>query len=158
MKEICLTKGMITIVDDDDFDMLSKYKWYVTNKKGTFYTQRRHEFPDGTKKTICMHYLIMGREWVDHIDGDPLNNQKSNLRICTPRQNSMNTRSHSDSTSKYKGVSLVGHNKRWRSEIYYNGKTIYLGEFDKETDAAKTYNDKSIELFGEWGKANIISE
>lgn len=155
MKEISLTRGLSTTVDDEDFDLLNKYKWRADKKKHKFYAQRTHRFDNGTKKTIAIHVLILGTTWVDHIDGNPLNNQRSNLRMCTPKQNSMNTRSHFGSSSKYKGVSWVKKYKHWRSEIYFNGKTIYIGSFQNETDAAIAYDKMSTELFGEWGKPNF---
>jgi len=154
MKEIELVGGLVALVDDEDFEEINKYKWTVHHSKRSKYAVR-DIYKDGTHIRRRMHTEILGISPIDHIDSNGLNNQKSNLRACTQKQNSMNTRSHIDSTSKYKGVSWVSKYKKWRSEIYFNGKTIYLGWFDDEIVAAKEYDKKSLELFGEWGKTNF---
>ena len=88
-------------------------------------------------------------------DGDGLNNQKANLRICTRSQNKMNGKSYKNSSSKYKGIWWVKKNKKWRVRIRLNNKTIHLGYFKDETEAAKAYDSKAKELFGEFARLNF---
>ena len=90
----------------------------------------------------------------DHIDGNPLNNQKSNLRNATKSQNGMNRKSNRNSSSKYKGISWNKQNKKWRGEIQKNKKRYGLGYFKSEIEAARAYNKKALELFGEYARLN----
>jgi len=94
----------------------------------------------------------------DHRDGNGLNNQRENLRICTRQQNSQNGLAHKDSSSQFKGVSLKKGRHKWVACIMQNGKLAHLGYFDNEIEAAKTYNTKAKELFGEFAKLNIIKD
>ena len=94
---------------------------------------------------------------VDHIDGNGLNNRRSNLRICTPRQNQWNrcplkTRKQ---TSPFKGVQYPTGKSRPYARIQYNGKTIHIGVFDSEVEAAQAYDRKAVELFGEFAYLNF---
>ena len=143
----------VVLIDDEDYEMLSQYFWnpdnrgYVkTNIKtdNGYTTKRVHQFLINTPKG--MH--------TDHIDGDKLNNQKENLRVTTPSQNQMNTSKRKNMTSEYKGVSKIG--KRWRADIMFNYKQIYLGIFTFEKDAAIAYNNKAIELFKKYARLNEV--
>ena len=103
-----------------------------------------------------MHRLIMDaqeRQEIDHADGNGLNNQKDNLRFCTHSQNHMN-RKPTKGSSKYKGVSWHKAAKKWNARITLNKKTVSIGYFDSEIIAAKAYDEKAIELFGEFAKLN----
>ena len=150
MKKIKLSRGKYTIVDDEDFEWLNRWKWSY-NSLG--YARMGQNY-----KTILMHRLIMntphGME-TDHINGNGLDNRRSNLRICTRSQNKMNTCLSSKNTSGYKGVCWNKNSKKWRAEIEYK-KSICLGYFDNKIDAAKAYNQKAKELFGEFAKLNKI--
>jgi hypothetical protein len=99
---------------------------------------------------------------VDHINGNRLDNRKSNLRICTQFQNTKNRFKSRSNKSGYKGVSFFKAKyplkKPWVAEIVYNYKRISLGYFYTKEDAAKAYNKKAIELFGEFAKLNVIKE
>ena len=92
MKEIKLSRGMVAIVGDSDFDSLSKYKWHALNAGSGFYAARSVRIPN--RKMVLMHRQIMGlcdsHIQVDHIDGDGLNNLRSNLRCCKNAENSRN--------------------------------------------------------------------
>lgn len=91
---------------------------------------------------------------IDHINNNPLDNRKSNLRIVTARQNSMNCKSRKGS-SKYIGVSFDKKSKKWKAQIRPNGKQIYLGRFDDEIEAAKVRDIATKKYFGEHGKLNF---
>lgn len=92
-------------------------------------------------------------EWpmyIDHIDGDPLNNKIENLRVVTEQQNSFNSRGHADSYSGYKGVSYNKRIGKYFSRISVSGKVEYLGSFDCPAEAHEAYCDRAKQLHGEF--------
>jgi hypothetical protein len=149
---IPLTQGKFAIVDAEDYEHLSKYKWYAVYAGGKFYAYRSVKY-----RAVSMHRQIMGEpkgKVVDHRDGNSLNNRRSNLRICTFAQNQLNRRS-TGGVSRYKGVWFKkGHNK-WKAQIGFNGKKIHIGYFKDEIDAAKAYDKKAKEFFGEFAYLNF---
>lgn len=163
-KTIILSKRYEAIVDDEDYEYLNQFKWHARVVSGTQYAKRSVRFPKNT--TINMHRQIMNcpkNKMIDHINGDGLDNRKINLRVCTRSQNLMNSKKPKDAkTSKYKGVCLSkqtdNHEKCWRAEIRLNKKSIYLGAFYSETDAAKAYNKAAIKYFGEFAQLNEIKD
>lgn len=156
MKQIPLTQGKFALVDDEDFEELSKHKWYANKIRWIFYAVRNI----GTRpnrKAILMHRQIMnakkGQE-IDHRNGDGLYNRKSNLRFCTTKQNQHNQKSQIGS-SRFKGVSWSKNNKKWLARIGFNYHQKYLGLFDNEIEAAKSYDQKAEEMFGEFANLNF---
>jgi len=150
---IPLTQGKFAIVDAEDYDWLNMYKWCVSKKRYNFYACRRTR-----GKKIFMHRLITNAPegmLVDHINGISLNNRRSNLRICTIAQNNRNSRPWRRSTSKYKGVSWCQAAGKWRARIRPNRKQMHLGCFDNEIKAARAYDKKAKELFGEFAYLNF---
>lgn len=156
MKEIKLTQGQIALVDDDDFEALNQYKWSAKKSGSKFYA-RRSIIVHGKQITQYMHCEVMKGKGIDHIDINGLNNQKSNLRICTQSENMMNVQKKENCTSVYKGVNFHKPNSKWRAAIKINGKQIHLGYFTSEADAARTYNKKAIELFCEFANLNNVN-
>ncbi len=162
MKEIPLTRGMVALVDDEDFEWLSRWKWRCCNCSGgevkKIYAITNNN--SATKRsTVRMHRLIFGTTdlFVDHIDGNGLNNQRSNLRPCTNGQNMMN-QSKAHRFYLFKGVGFHKRNKRWHAAIKKDKKSIHLGYFDFSVDAAIAYNEAAKRLFGEFASLNIIPE
>ena len=141
MKEIKLTHGLVVMVDDEDYLFLNRWTWHYDNNGNTNYAAMLiYDANVGKQVKIYMHRLIMGMPgtmYIDHIDHNGLNNQKSNLRICTHRQNLLNsTRRHKNPKSKYRGVTITDDG----CIIAYmtnNGKRTHLGTFKSEEDAAK---------------------
>jgi len=153
MKEIKLTQGMIALVDDEDFDYLNQWRWYVHKERYSYYALR--SVKNSNKKTIAMHRIIMGTPdnmHTDHKDKNGLNNQKDNLRYCTNGQNQMNRKS--SGKINYLGVNCVG--KHFQSRISTERKRIYLGTFKTEKEAALAYNKAAIKYHGEFASLNII--
>ena len=155
MKEIQLTQGKVALVDDEDFDRVSQFKWFADKHNHSFYACRKGCRVNGKQKTISMHGFILNGKWIDHRDGDGLNNQKSNLRFCNNQQNQMNTRPQINNSSKYKGVYYFKRDNRFKSQVWFNGKSYYVGTFDSEIEAAKAYDKKALELFGEFARLNF---
>jgi hypothetical protein len=92
----------------------------------------------------------------DHIDGNPLNCRRNNLRICTPLQNCFNRKKSNNNKSGYKGVSWNNQNMKWQVYVSINSKNKFVGLYDDLIDAAKAYNEKAIHVYGEFAKLNEI--
>ncbi len=154
IKHIPLTRGRWAIVDAADFEWLSQYRWCVkSGRSGKYYAGRSEG-----GKFILMHRQIMRPPpgmVVDHIDGNPLNNRRCNLRICTLAQNSRNRRPM-PSTSGLAGVYPSG--KKWSARIMHNGKIVNVGLFDDKVAAAKARDRKARELFGAFAYLNFPEE
>lgn len=134
------------IINLQDFDKIKNYRWHLNNSGYVYSTKvgfLHHMIPPYTKK--------WGK---DHIDCNPLNNRRSNLRKCNDSTNQANKSMLRNNTSGFKGVTYNKDNKNWRSQICCN-KIIYrLGSFENKIKAAKAYDDKAIELFGSYAKTN----
>jgi hypothetical protein len=136
----------IAIIDIQDFKKIKDYHWYL-NSSGYVHCKQKG----------FLHHLIppYTNKWgKDHIDGDPLNNRRSNLRPCDDSTNQANKRMLSNNTSGFKGVTYNKANKNWRSQVCCN-KVIYrLGSFKDKIEAARAYDEKALELFGNFAKTN----
>ena len=158
MKEIPLTQGKITLVDDEDYEYLMQWKWYAEKTKSGFMAVRHSSTKHGIRNTILMHRLIMRcpkNMQVDHIHHDELDNRKNELRICTNRQNCHNRIPTRGLPSPFKGVYWDTSCRRWRSRITINGKLTYIGIFVNEIDAARAYDKKAKEHFGNFAYLNF---
>ena len=160
MKEIPLTQGKVALVDDTDYEELNQYKWHACNWRGDFYAMRHPPRVNGKQSTIQMSRQVLGlecgdRRQADHQNHNTLDNCQSNLRICTQQENLMNGKPHSDSTSKFKGVSWHKQHNKWHARIYINGKTKHLGLWDMEEVAALRYDMVAIREFGEFAYLNF---
>lgn len=157
MKIIRLTKGMVTYVDDEDYEWLSKYKWQYSNGG---YAKRTATLSNGEKKGLMMHREILSTPddmFTDHINGDKLDNRKSNLRFVDKKQNGMNARkTKSICASKYKGVTW--YRNKWRAKIGYNRQQITIGIFKLEILAAVAYDEKALEMVGEYARTNFSEQ
>lgn len=153
-------------MDDADYALVSKFKWHIMeNDTGQRYAASGHYIgkqPDGRYRTetIRMHRLILGltdpEVFVDHIDGDGLNNRRENLRVCAGEHNGMNRRKLKITSSRYKGVSRYGGS--WRARIMLKKKAYYLGAFRSEQKAAAVYNKWARRLHGEFANVNVIEK
>lgn len=154
-KEIPLTRGFVTIVDESDYEWLNQWKWRVATVRQKAYAVRWNE--ERGKILESMHRVITNCPqglMVDHINGDTLDNRRENLRNCTNSQNLMNKAKKRTSPYKYKGIWWDKWRKRWRTGIKVDGKMKYLGYFKTEIEAALAYNVAAMRYFGDFAKLN----
>lgn len=160
MRKLKLSNKGFALVDDSDYDELCRYKWYL---KADGYVGRSINLGKIGGKTKYQG-LLMHREIVktpkgvklDHKDGNRSNNQRSNLRIATSSQNSMNQKKAENKVSKYKGVTFRKDRNKWFARIIKEGKRYGLGHYASEIEAARAYNKAAIGYFGEFAKLNEV--
>lgn len=143
------------LVSFEDEYLLDNYKWYI---RADGYPQTRFK-KDGKRITKKLHKMIMSeRGYVDHINGNKLDNRRCNLRYCTLSQNNANSKKHRDGFCKYKGVTYEKKKRLYRARIRVNGKLIGLGRYKNEEDAARAYNEAALKYFKEFAKINKVEE
>lgn len=155
--------GKHAIVDDADYETLSAHKWYVM-KNG--YATRTIDLGrlNGKKRTraMTMHRQLMGEPTllVDHCNNDRLDNRRSNLRLATKHENTMNRVLHKNSSTGFKGVFFRKEcpNKPYYARVGMDRKYVHLGYFKHPEEAAQAYNTKAKELFGEFALLNNINQ
>jgi hypothetical protein len=156
MKTINLTKGYVAVVDDDEYELLSKYKWNACVKPNRVYAQRR-AWTKVSTHIVYMHRQLLNfpSSHVDHINGNCLDNRKSNLRIVTRSQNGQNCGPKRGKNGKYKGTEKT--RNKWSARIRVQGKRYYLGSFKTEREAAEAYDRAAIHHYGEFAYQNFNS-
>jgi len=150
IKRIPLGRGQYAYVDAADYEWLSRWNWQLFGKGYAVRCEKG--------KTIFMHREIMQAPAgmvVDHIDGNPRNNYRSNLRVCTPAENISNTAKRAGASSRFKGVFLLRKTGKWCAKIQFEGRSIWLGTFDDEVEAARAYDRKAVEIFGRFARPNF---
>lgn len=158
MRVIILTRGEHTIVDDDVFEWASNLNWHVVKHPRKIYATRNVQLQDGTRIKRLLHRDILGATGkieVDHIDGDGLNNLRGNLRVCTRAGNNQNRKLADSSVSGFKGVSFNKPLGKWQARIMHGTASIWLGLFEDASEAARAYDNKAVELFGEFAWLNF---
>ncbi len=147
MKLIPLTQGKFAIVDaivdDEDYEWLNQYKWCAVRDRGTFYATRTDR-TSGKKVNVRMHREIVKVKQgfqIDHLNGNGLDNQKLNLRICTNAQNQWNRHP----LPLFGGIWWDKERKRFRIVMRHNGKKRYLGQYKKKSEASKAYQKAAEE-------------
>lgn len=161
-KTIPLSRGLAAIVDDEDYEFLSGFSWHATNanRYGGWYAATNVKNVDGKFRKIKMHRLLTsatkGTE-VDHINGNGLDNRKSNLRICTTAQNCKNKKNRK--TRRYKGVYPQPYRRLpFRVQIGVNYQRIWVGSYATEEQAARAYDQAALKYHGEFAQLNFPSE
>jgi hypothetical protein len=158
MQLIPISNGQFAKVDDEDFDLVKDYHWHMDGAGYARTNVWRNNRKDSAPR---MHRLIISDVetslHIDHVNGDKLDNRRSNLRVTTCSQNLMNRGPQSNNLSGYKGVVFDRARNKWRAEICVNRKRKYLGRYDTPEEAAVAYNAASIKYHGEFGYVNKIS-
>lgn len=172
MKTIPLTRGKVALIDDEDYAEVSKHKWLAQYRKtrNIFYALRFIKNPTGKprQKTLYLHRAIMQphpKMQVDHINGDPLDNRRANLRVCTASQNRRNSkRKYSKGRTIYKGIygKVCGDKIWWEAKVYITQKgkqkSISLGVRREEREAAELYDEGARKYYGEFACLNFPGE
>lgn len=158
MREITLTQGLKTIVDDEDYEFLSKWKWHARKKRNLFYAGRTQHIPGGKPVKFMMHRVIVGisdrKIHVDHRNGNTLDNRRENIRSGTHGQNLQNCPLRKHSTSGFIGVSFNKPLGRFTAKL----RTKHLGCFDTAIEAAHARDAAARADFGEFGTYNFPRE
>lgn len=142
-REILLTRGMIALVDAEDYDRLCASRWSYQPNGKTGYAMRGVKGGDGKYRSQLMHRFILDTPTgtlVDHINGNGLDNRRANLRLCTASENCANREAS--------GVSRNNKTGRWVSQITHQARTIWLGTFDTREAASAAYCSERVRLFG----------
>jgi len=150
---IPLSNGSYAYVDAADYEWLSQWAWNVV---GGGYAAR-----NDNGKTVLMHRQILRPprgKFVDHKDGNRANNCRSNLRVCTRKENMRNLRKQNGSVSRFKGVTYCKRMDKWFGRCWYEGGDHYLGSFDDEVEAARAYDRRAVEMLGEFARLNFPRE
>ena len=160
-RRIPLTQGKFAIVDPEDYERLAKYKWFAVGYERSFYAMRMVKAKAGRvkQKSVRMHRAVLDvpeGKFIDHINHNGLDNRKANLRIVTRGENSWNKRKQRGNySSQYKGVTWLKRSGKWQARIVCKGTSIFIGQFDDEKAAARAYDARAAELFGEYAALNF---
>jgi hypothetical protein len=159
--QIRLTQGKVAIVDAEDFEWLSKFKWHAHKRGRTWYARRTAE-SDGSRQTKFMHREILERHScdlkegeVDHINGEGLDNRKLNLQVVTHAENIRKSRIQSGNKSGFRGVSWHKRDRRWQAHIQVVKVRKYLGSFKSKIAAALAYDRAAEKYFGRFARLNF---
>jgi len=150
-----LSQDKFAIIDVEDAEEIGKYNWHLNNHG---YAVRKSSAVFAKPAMITMHRVINNTLEgfdTDHIDGNRINNIKSNLRSATRSQNMQNANKIKTNTSGYKGVGWHKSTKKWQAQIQVSGKQMHLGYFNSASEAAKAYDRKAVEFFGEFARINF---
>ena len=152
-KEIKLKNGMIAIVDDEDYEELNKYNWFIQKQDSNLYARRSIYVGDNKRRTIRMHRQILGLKHKDgmvgdHVNRNTLDNTKSNLRVVTQSKNNQNHGGYSHNTSGCNGVCWNKCNNKWQAYIKVNSEQINLGNYSYIEDAVEARRLGEIEYWG----------
>ena len=159
-RRIPLSKGKYAIVDPDDYCWLSAYKWHVRRCGQQFYAYRTFRTKDRKKRAVVMHREIMKASdgvIIDHANRNGLDNRRANLREATPAQNAWNRGKCKKRCkgSKFKGVFKCVGRTGWQGRIKVEGKSIFVGYFKSEIEAAKAYDAAAKKHHGEFAALNF---
>lgn len=155
---IPLTKDQTASIDLENYELIREYKWCANKHNNCWYAQTSKKFNNKVQK-IYMHRLIMHAkkdQIIDHIDGNSLNNCRSNLRFCSHTENLYNTSARRNNKLGYKGIYWNKKEKKFRCYINVNKKNIHIGYFSTIEDAILSYNQAAQKYHKEFAKLNTF--
>lgn len=162
MKQIPVGPRHHALVDDEDYDDVSRYTWTLIEWRGKKYAKRKYRMSDDEYPqygTESMHSFLTGFEYTDHIDGNGLNNQRSNLREVTHKKNIQYQRPQSRAkSSRYRGVGWFKPKGKWRARLKVDGREVHIGYFDSPEEAAKAWNEEALHHYGPDSYQNEVTE
>lgn len=158
MINLKLSPTEIALIDEADKDLISPFKWYPSRGKWGTYA-KAHVKGFRPRRKIYMHRLIMGlsfgdKRFVDHVNHNGLDNRRCNLRICSNAQNQYNQLAGTG-TSRFKGVCWFKALGKWHAQIKLNYRTLHVGYFDDEIEAARAYDNAAIFYYGPFALLNF---
>ena len=154
MREIPLSRGLVALVDDEDFERLSKFKWYASPA----YAVRNGKDADGKAMQIRMHREILNAkpdQEVDHVNRNGFDNRRENLRLCSHAENVRNRSSYKNNSSGFKGVSFHKGTGKWQARIRIDERLQHLGVHATAEEAARAYDAAAIEIHGKFASLNF---
>lgn len=159
MKHIQLTNDRVALVDDWDYDWLNQWRWYAKKDGYVYYVMRNEQLPNGKWKTVLMHRLILDPPegiQIDHRDRNGLNNQQSNLRLCTHAENQRHQQLKCTNKTGFKGVYLVKSisQRPYRAQINVGNKLLHLGYYETAEAAARAYDKAAIRYYAAFALTN----
>ena len=161
-KKIPLTRGKYALVDDENFELVSRYKWCFDESNG--YAHRTLYLGGGKRnqkqKKIYLHRYIMDfpkNFKVDHINSDKLDCRRSNLRLATASENSRHRKLDSTNTSGFVGVYFNKSCKKWQAYINFKNKSRYIGAFKNKISAAQARDRVAVRLHGKFATLNLCN-
>lgn len=156
MRQIELTKGLVAMIDDADYErVVAAGSWCASITPKGAYALRGVAKPDGGRTTIRLHNFLTGWSFVDHINGDGLDNRRSNLRRSDALTNGRNVGPRKGNSSGYKGVCFDKRSGKWRAQITVNRHNHYLGDYADPVDAALAYDAAARRLHGDFARTNF---
>lgn len=161
VKVIWLTRGLFSVVDDEDYERLNQFKWHVVETNGCYYAMRSIR-AGGERSAVLMHRAVLFAEkgqLVDHRDGRGLDNRKKNLRLADSNSNAWNQRkTDRPKSSRYKGVTFCDRpelKSKWKAALTVRGKCVLQKMCATEEDAARIYDEVARHHFGEFACLNF---
>lgn len=148
MKTIYLTQGKLAKVDDEDYSTINSFRWQAVKGRYTYYARGGDWY---------MHQMVLNKPYdrIDHINGDGLDNQKSNLRLANKSENARNCKLQKNNTSGFRGVSFQKQLRKWMAYIKLNNKRVYIGVFFTKEEAAYARDEMAIKHHGEFAVLNF---
>lgn len=160
-KEIPLSRGLVALVDDADYERVSRYNWCAD---GNGYAVRMESYVAGgerKRRKVMLHRFILSAPaglLVDHINHDVLDNRRQNLRLVTVKENRANSRPRRNASSRFKGVYWHKPTQRWYATITVDGVMYHIGVFSDEVEAARAFDAKARELVGPYAYLNFPAD